>query len=180
MRRLLLLRHAKTEIDAPTGKDFDRRLDDRGRVDAAAIGAWLNTHQPTPDIVHVSTAIRAVETWDLVAAEWTHRPSPVRASHLQQLYGASPAELLAVIRAAARDDPERLMLVGHNPGLHELALALTGEGDPAGRTMLADNMPTAAVAIIDFPIGDWNQVSFRGGQLAGFVSPKWLRDQPIA
>ena len=79
MRRLLLLRHAKTETDAPSGKDFDRRLDDRGLVDAAAMGAWLNRHPPLPDLVCVSTAARARQTWELVAAELPRGRAEVKA-----------------------------------------------------------------------------------------------------
>ena len=72
-------------------------------------------------------------------------------------------------------DPKRLMLVGHNPGMHELALALAGSGDAAGRKALADNLPTSGLAIFDFAIDDWNDVGFRRGQLVLFVSPKLLK-----
>ncbi len=65
MRRLMLLRHAKTEHDAPSGHDQDRRLDDRGRLDAAAIGGWIGRHPPFPDCVLVSTAVRAHQTWEI-------------------------------------------------------------------------------------------------------------------
>ena len=65
MRRLMLLRHAKTEHDAPSGHDQDRRLDDRGRLDAAAIGGWIGRHPPVPDAVLVSTAVRAHQTWEI-------------------------------------------------------------------------------------------------------------------
>ena len=65
MRRLMLLRHAKTENDAPSGRDQDRRLDDRGRLDAAEIGGWIGRHPPFPDSVLVSTAVRAPQTWEI-------------------------------------------------------------------------------------------------------------------
>ena len=65
MRRLMLLRHAKTENDAPSGQDQDRRLDDRGRLDAAAIGGWIGRHPPLPDAVLVSTAVRTQQTWEI-------------------------------------------------------------------------------------------------------------------
>jgi phosphohistidine phosphatase len=173
MRRLLLLRHAKTETDAPSGRDFDRRLDDRGRVDAALMGDWLSKHPPLPDLVCVSTAVRAQQTWSLMAVAM---PSarPVVAD-LDELYGAGPAELLGVIRGTAVEDPRHLMLVGHNPGLHELALSLIGGGDAAGLKALADNLPTGAVVMIDFAIEDWNDVAFRTGQLVQFASPKLLK-----
>ena len=65
MRRLMLLRHAKTENDAPSGRDQDRRLDDRGRSDAAEIGGWIGRHPPFPDFVLVSPAVRAQQTWEI-------------------------------------------------------------------------------------------------------------------
>ena len=65
MRRLMLLRHAKTEHHAPSGHDEDRRLDERGRLDAAAIGTWIGQHPPLPDTVLVSTAVRARQTWEI-------------------------------------------------------------------------------------------------------------------
>ena len=67
MRRLMLLRHAKTEHDAPSGHDQDRRLDERGRLDAAALGTWIAQHPPLPDTVLVSTAVRAQQTWEATA-----------------------------------------------------------------------------------------------------------------
>ena len=63
----MLLRHAKTETDAPSGRDQDRRLDARGRKDAAEIGEWIGTHPPRPDAVMVSPAMRAKETWDIAS-----------------------------------------------------------------------------------------------------------------
>jgi phosphohistidine phosphatase len=65
MRRLMLLRHAKTENDAPSGRDQDRRLDDRGRLDAAEIGAWIGRNPPFPSLVLVSHAVRALQTWEI-------------------------------------------------------------------------------------------------------------------
>jgi phosphohistidine phosphatase len=174
MRRLLLLRHAKTETDSPTGKDFDRRLDDRGRLDATAVGVWLKQNPPLPDLVCVSTAVRARQTWDLVAAAVAGGDEPAVA-HLDELYSAGPAELLAVIRNAATDDPAQLMIVAHNPGLHELALALVGRGDDAARKAIDDNLPTSGLAVIEFPIDDWGDVAFRGGRLINFISPKLLK-----
>ena len=178
MRRLMLFRHAKTETDAPSGKDFDRRLDDRGREDAAAMGAWLNRHPPHPDMVCVSTAMRTRQTWDLVAAAMpTNKPV---VEHVDELYGAGLEELVVVIRDAAVQDPRRLMLIGHNPSLHEMALGLIKDGssggDAAARRALSENLPTGSIAVIDFAIDSWNEVAFRSGTLASFMSPKLLKD----
>jgi len=67
------------------------------------------------------------------------------------------------------------MLVGHKPGMHELALALAGSGDPAGRKALIDNLPTAGLAVFDFDIDDWTDVALRRGRLVLFVTPKLLK-----
>ena len=175
MRRLLLLRHAKTENDAPSGRDQDRRLDKRGLVDAAEIGGWIARHPPFPDSVLVSSAVRATQTWE-IAWEAMQDLVPLPQVEFQsELYGADPAQLLEAVHAAVAADPETLMLVGHNPGMHELALMLTGSGDAAGRKALGDNLPTSGLAIFDFVVDDWGDVAFRRGKLAKFVSPKLLK-----
>jgi phosphohistidine phosphatase len=175
MRRLMLLRHAKTETDAPSGRDQDRRLDERGHRDSAMIGDWLGRHPPFPDLVQVSPAVRAKQTWELA---WevmkTHAPKP-HVEFVPELYGAEPAQILESIRSASVSDPKRLMVVGHNPGMHELALMLAGSGDAAGRQALADNLPTSGLAVFDFATNNWNDVAFRRGKLILFVSPKLLK-----
>jgi phosphohistidine phosphatase len=175
MRRLMLLRHAKTEHDAPSGRDRDRRLDDRGRSDAAEIGGWIGRHPPFPDSVLVSPATRAHQTWEIVREAMKDRAPKPQVELVPELYGADPSQLLQIIRAASASDPQRLMVVGHNPGMHELALALVGSGDGAGRKALADNLPTSGLAVFDFSVDDWADVAFRHGRLVMFVSPKVLK-----
>ena len=135
MRRLMLLRHAKTEHDAPSGHDQDRRLDERGRLDAAALGTWIARHPPLPDTVLVSTAVRAQQTWEIARDAMKdavqQRPPQPQVELLDELYGAEPAQLLRIIRLAEVTGPARLMVIGHNPGMHELALMLAGSGDAA-------------------------------------------------
>jgi phosphohistidine phosphatase len=176
MRRLMLLRHAKTENDAPSGRDQDRRLDNRGRADAAEIGAWIALHPPFPDSVLVSPAVRAHQTWEIAWESMKGAVRPPRTEFLPELYGADPSQLLQTIRMASATDPQRLIIVGHNPGMHEMALALAGSGDARGRKALADNLPTSGLAIFDFAVDDWGDVGFRRGQLVLFVSPKMLKE----
>jgi phosphohistidine phosphatase len=166
MRRLMLLRHAKTETDAPSGKDHDRRLDDRGRSDAADVGAWMAQQRHVPDLVLVSTAVRAQQTWHIVTDTMQANSNAISqplVADLPELYGAGPSQLLQIIHAADTEDPRRLLVVGHNPG------------DATGRKVLAENLPTSGMAVIDFPIDDWNDASFRSGRLELFVSPKLLK-----
>src|ERR1700761_2641224 len=124
MRRLMLLRHAKTENDAPSGRDQDRRLDERGHRDAAEIGGFIASHPPFPDLVLVSTAVRAHQTWDDAFAVMKQAIPAPRVELLPELYGAEPGQLLHAIHSADVTNPPRLLLIGHNPGLHELSLAL--------------------------------------------------------
>ncbi len=173
MRRLILLRHAKTERDAPSGRDQDRRLDERGQRDGVEIGQWLALHGYLPDLALVSTAVRTQETWELL------RPAlpSARVKHLPALYGADTSELLSAVHGVSAKDPHILMILAHNPGLHELALALISGGDAAGRRALAANLPTAGVAVIDFATDAWDDIRFRSGRLERFASPKLLREE---
>ena len=82
-----------------------------------------------------------------------------------------------MIRDAAVEDPKLLMIVGHNPGLHEIALGLIDGGDADGRHAIARNLPTGSIVIIDFAVDDWSEVAFRGGTLAQYVSPKLLKGE---
>lgn len=183
MRRLMLLRHAKTEHDAPSGKDQDRRLDDRGRRGAAAIGTWIGRHPPYPDAVLVSTAVRALQTWeiagqamrDAIREQATSSRVEWQVEFLADIYGAEPAQLLRIIRMAEVTNSGHLLVVGHNPGMHELALMLAGRGDAAAKKALEDNLPTAGLAILDFAIDDWSEVTFRSGKLVRFTSPRLLK-----
>ena len=171
----MLLRHAKTETDAPSGRDEDRRLDLRGHRDAAEIGTWIGHHPPFPSHVMVSPAIRALQTWEIAWEAMKERVPTPEVELTPELYGADIAKLLETIRNASVSDPKRLMLVGHNPGMHELAFALAGSGDAAGRDALADNLPTAGLAIIDFDTDDWTNIGLRRGRLEVFISPKLIK-----
>ena len=179
MRRLILLRHAKTERDAPSGHDRDRRLDTRGRADAPVTGSYLAEHKLAPDLVLVSPATRTRETWDLLAKAFDPAPA---VEVVSALYGADASELLEIVRAASsRADGKKvksIMVVAHNPGLHELSLDLIGKAKAADREALEANLPTSGLAVFTFAIDDWSELSVRRGTLERFVSPRLLRLQP--
>src|SRR5262249_10754478 len=143
--------------------------------DAGEMGHWISRNPPFPDQVLVSTALRARQTWDLAWEAMEDRVPAPEVELLDELYGAEPARLLKMVRMASAADPKRLMLVGHNPGMHELARMLTGHGDKAARKALEGNLPTSGLAILDFDTKDWNDVAFRRGKVMLFVSPKLLR-----
>jgi phosphohistidine phosphatase len=125
--------------------------------------------------VLVSPAVRAHQTWDIAWEAMKDRVRQPAVEFAPELYGAEPAQLLHAVRMAESTDPKRLMLVGHNPGMHELALMLAGSGDKAAKKALDDNLPTSGLAVLDFEIDHWTDVAFRSGRLVLFVSPKLLR-----
>src|SRR5437660_12311041 len=127
---------------------------------------------PLPELVLVSPAIRAHPTWDIA---WEAMKGRMRKPAIElspELYGAEPAQLLRAIRMASSTDPKRLMLVGHNPGMHELALMLVGSGDKSAKQALDDNLPTSGLAVLDFEIDACAGRAFRRGRLVLCVSPK--------
>ncbi|MCX7298624.1 MAG: histidine phosphatase family protein [Hyphomicrobiales bacterium] len=170
MRRLLLLRHAKTEGHEPGRDDRARVLIERGRADAARIGAYTASHGLTPDRVIVSPAARCQETWTLMAAAM--RPAPA-VSTLEQIYDATPQDIAGAILDAPAD-AAALLIVGHNPGLHEAALLLIASGNIDAREALREQLPTSGLVVIDFAFDDWRDLHPQCGRLERFVTPKSL------
>jgi phosphohistidine phosphatase len=170
MRRLILFRHAKTEPSEVGMEDRARVLVERGRRDAAKIGAYMKSHALVPDRVVISPAARTQETWKITAAAF--RPAPGAAS-ADQLYDATPHAIFGVIKGAPAA-AHTLMVVGHNPGLHEVALMLIASGDIDARERLREKLPTAGLIIIDFAFDDWSKLHPQSGRLERFVSPKSL------
>jgi len=170
MRRLILFRHAKAERAQPGERDRDRRLSERGRADAPKIGAYLVHHALTPDLVVVSAAARTRETWQLAASAFADAPPAV---YEERIYEASPQAILAVIRATGAP-VGTLLLIGHNPGLHELATLLVATGDVEARQRLREGLPTSGLAVIDFTVESWSRLHAHSGRLHRFVSPRLL------
>ena len=169
MRRLMLLRHAKTERAGPGARDRDRKLTKRGRTDAETIGTYMARHGLAPDLALVSPATRAQETWELVAAAFAKSP---QSSNEEDIYNAGAHKLLALIGEAGRE--RSLLLVGHNPGFHDLAVALIASGDVAARERVNEKLPTAGLVIIDLAFDDWAMLHPHSGRLERFVSPRLI------
>ncbi len=170
MRRLLLLRHAKSSWSEPGASDHDRPLNRRGQEASPRSGAYLARHKLVPDGVLCSTARRARETWELVAAEVPAAPA---ATFVERLYNATPRTLLDVLRHA-EPGAGCLLVVGHNPGLQEAATQLIASGDLDDRERLREKLPTGGLVVIDFPIADWAKLHARSGRLERFVVPRML------
>jgi len=170
MRRLLLLRHAKAERVQPGERDIERVLAEAGRADAIRLGHYLERHALRPDLAVVSTATRTRETWALAGAAFADAPP---AAFEGRLYDAGPQAILSVIKET---DPKvgTLLLVGHNPGLHELAALLVAVGDVDTRERLQEEFPTSGLAVIDFALDAWSRLHPQAGRLERFLSPRTL------
>jgi phosphohistidine phosphatase len=169
MRRLMLLRHAKTERAEPGERDRDRKLTKRGRGDAPVIGAYMLHHDLVPDMVLVSPAQRARETWSLVAAEFDKMP---RTEIDDRIYNASLHKLLELVSEPRK--ARTLLIVGHNPSLHEFALQLAAPGNIDRREQLRENLPTSGLVVMDLPIEEWSLVRSHAARLEHFVTPRLI------
>lgn len=169
MTRLVLMRHAKA-VRAPGMTDHDRPLAGRGRTDAVLVADWLQAHGFAPDLVIASDSARTRETMNIVLPRF----SPLPAARLEPgLYLAEAEEILAVAQTAPA--PETLMLIGHNPGIAELAVALTGVGEPEDVRRIAASFPTSAAAILEFD-GPLREARELQGRLLRFIWAKTLRE----
>jgi phosphohistidine phosphatase len=160
-RRLLLLRHAKSSWDDPALADHDRPLAPRGRKAAKRIGRHLRQEGPEISLVLCSSARRARDTVDLVAPDG-------RIEIESPLYGATANELLARVRRVP-DDAGTVMLVGHNPAIQDLLVALVDEpGDLA-----VQKFPTGALATLAIS-GPWRSLEAGQAALTALVTPREL------
>jgi phosphohistidine phosphatase len=171
MKTLILLRHAKSSWDGGSAAtDFDRPLSKRGRRAARTIGRELRTQGIAFDRVIASPAARVVETIEDFEEGYG---SAIEPSFDRRVYLASPATLLAIIREAD-DSADKLLLVGHNPGLEALAMLLTRDRGDGLRQEMAVKYPTATVAEIRLGIGHWRETEPGTGELARFIRPRDL------
>lgn len=170
MRRLTLLRHAKASRDDPALRDFDRPLTGRGRRDAARIGAHLAARGFAPDAALCSPSLRTRETLEIASAEFG--PAP-RTLFPERLYDASPGAVLAAL-AAVPAEAREVLVVGHNPSLHLVALNLVdfARSDPGAAMLLGEGFPTGAVVQFDLDIPRWTEIAEARGALRHFATPK--------
>ncbi len=170
MKRLTLLRHAKSGDDGTVARDFDRPLNGKGRRAARLIGRHMRDQSLRFDSVIASPATRVAETLQEVESGYGGALSP---RWERRVYLATPDELLDVVKAAP-DSADSILLVGHNPGLEQLVLLLVPEGDDGVRDQVEIKYPTAALAEMTFPVERWEDVGKGSGDLVRFVRPRDL------
>ncbi|MBQ1480592.1 histidine phosphatase family protein [Sphingomonas paucimobilis] len=168
MKTLTLLRHAKSSWDDPVARDFDRPLNAKGRRAAAMIGRQLKSLDMGFDHILASPAIRVIETLDEVWGGYGRRLEPVWD---KAMYLASGVSLLDLVQTLP-DDAEHVLMVGHNPGLEDLTLDLTMDGEL--RERVEDKYPTATVAQMTLPIDRWAEAKSNSATLVAFIRPRDL------
>lgn len=168
MKRLLLLRHAKSSWDGDALPDFDRPLVPRGHEAAARIGRLLAERELVPDRILCSTARRARETCDGLVANLSAAPET---RFDDRLYLAAPATLLRLVHDLP-DAAGTALVIGHNPGLQQFVRALAGSGDADALERLARKYPTAALALLNFDCDRWQDIAPGEGRLETFVAPR--------
>ncbi len=168
-RDIVLYRHAKAGLAKAGGSDHDRPLTGRGRRAAVAIAAALVARRAPPDLILCSTALRTRETLEPLLARLKPAP-PV--SIEPGLYLASAPSLLARLRQLPAD-VERVILIGHNDGMAELARALATGGDPVALAALRVKYPTGAAACFKVSLDDWSGLG-GGAYLEAFLRPRDL------
>ena len=172
MKRLFLLRHAKAVAAELSAEDRERPLTERGHDDALLMGAYLNNAHGAPDLVLCSPSARTVETWELISRGLDAVP---KVRMVDALYLAPWTVILKLIRTV-HDETENLLVIGHNPGMENLAEVLAREAkDDAEKkraSSLDEKFPTATMAVFTFEVEHWKNVAAGEGVLADFKRPK--------
>jgi len=168
VKSLTVLRHAKSSWDDPVA-DFDRQLNERGRKAAVAVGEELKRRGTKFDCVIASPAKRVRETLDQLGKGYGE---PLDVHFDERIYLASEDNLLDLVRGIP-DDVGSALIVGHNPGLHRLALLLIrDEGEL--RQRIADKYPTAAATTVELAADRWTEIEPGSGELSALILPRDL------
>ena len=171
MLTLAILRHAKSSWDAPVHGDFSRPLAPRGIAAAPLMGREMDRLGLKPDTILCSPATRTRETLELALPKIDPKSQTV---HFEDsLYMASAEDLLGRLRRLPRET-RCALLIGHNPSLQNLALALAGGGKPDDLADMANHFPTCALAVIEFDLPAWRDLAVRSGKLVHFTVPRRL------
>lgn len=164
-KTLYLLRHAKAQKAVPGEDDLDRPLIKRGREAATELEAWFKGKKVLPDVILCSPSARTRETLEIVQPALGAPKIVFDAA----LYGASPQALRAMIGRLHRE-VNAVLIVGHNPGIEELAVGLAGHGASRMMTKMREKFPTCALAVFSAPVSEWSD--FAGAsRIDDFIRP---------
>ena len=166
MKRLILVRHAKSSWDEPGIPDKDRPLNARGREAAKKVGRWLEQQELGPDEVICSAALRCQETWDRIAPA-LKTEAAVRIE--DGLYLADENKILSVLKTASGDN---VLIIAHMPGIGDFAREM--RRDPPPQHEIFGKYPTGAVTVLDFNIDDWTALLPGTGVVRSYITPREL------
>ena len=169
---LYILRHAKAEVGSAHQEDHDRHITPVGIDAAVAMGHHFVREGLRLDLAICSTAVRARETWDEVQKIYER---DVQTDFNDRLYLASANETIRLV-AGVNETVQRLLIVGHNPGLHQFSLKLAKSGSASLMDTIGIKFPTCAFATVALGDTPWKDVAFAHGELKGFVTPSMLGD----
>lgn len=164
MKTVYLIRHAKSSWEDESLSDFDRPLNERGKIDAPRMGKRLKEKNLTPDVLLSSPAKRALSTAKRIADAIGYPKEKIKTD--QGLYHADEDEILNVIRSVG-DKNDCLVIFGHNPGLTDFVNAMSND-----RKRFIDNIPTCGVVAFRFEASSWKQIDFGKGEMLLFDFPK--------
>ena len=168
--RLIVMRHAKSSWKSNAATDHERPLNDRGKRAAAVMGVYFTQREYHPSLVLCSSARRTRQTLEALLF---HLPDSPELLFEERIYLASRGQLLA--RVQELDDAQSgVLLIGHNPGIAELARTLAGSGERASLRRLAARFPTAASAACGFDLQHWRDLAPGSGRLLAYATPKDL------
>jgi phosphohistidine phosphatase len=176
LKTIFLLRHAKSSWDEPNLDDYERPLAPRGIKAAPRIGKFMARQGWIPERVLCSGARRARETWEMVSDVLEgHQP----VEYLPEIYHGSSLTVKEMIRRLP-DEENSVLVVGHNPTFHHLALTLAGSGEDRALRQLQFKYPTGALAILDFQVDSWSRIRDGRGFLRDFIRPKALKKNRVS
>ncbi|MEM8838786.1 MAG: histidine phosphatase family protein [Pseudomonadota bacterium] len=178
MLTLIAFRHAKSSWAMPGMEDFDRPLAERGLRDAPQMAAWLVETGRGPDLIVSSPSQRTRETLDLLMGPLKAEDGGPKVRYEASLYLPGPADIHYCLRHI-ENDAKTVLLVSHNPGLHEAVLQFLAAEEEHAAGSLRSHYPTAACAIIEFPASSWKDLSWGTGRLAAYMHPKMLAGEPV-
>lgn len=170
MLTLSIVRHAKSSWGTPSLRDIDRPLNTRGKSQAQKLGTFLSDHELLPDLIICSSAKRARQTLKHLKKKWTTDAEIIVED---QLYLASPGTITTLLEELGNQH-DHIMIIGHNPGLHMLAMRLAHHGKADDLDVLMEKYPTATLSVIQSDANKWEDIESGSGELKHFITPKNL------
>ena len=172
MKKLILLRHAKSSWDDPALDDHDRPLNQRGRRAAPIIGAWLAANDHVPELILCSSSLRTRQTVCRLRKSIADLPAPVIEP---DLYHATPTRMLDCLKSQPVSI-QTVMVVGHQPGIGSLAHKLSDGTETESCRRAFQHFPTAAAAVFCFKGQKWSDLRYESAQFVDYAVPRELKD----